>query len=48
VLTQAALTRQLTAVLHSHESRMKSIGDKTGKIDTRTKELKDKLLDKRG
>lgn len=48
ILSQAALTRQLNATLHSHESRMKSIGDKTGKIDTRTKELKDKLLDKRG
>jgi glycosyltransferase involved in cell wall biosynthesis len=48
ILAQAALTRQISTTLHSHESRMKSIGDKTGKIDTRTKELKDKLLDKRG
>lgn len=47
LLAQAALTRQLTNALHTHESRLKAIGEKTGKIDARTKELKDKLMPRR-
>lgn len=46
ILSQAALTRALNNTLHTHESRLKAIGDKTGKIDTRTKALKDKLMGK--
>lgn len=47
VLSQAAQARHLIDTLHEHESRLKAIGDKTGKIDNRTKDLKDKLLGKR-
>lgn len=47
VLAQAVMTRQLADTLHRHESRLKAIGEKTGKIDTRTKQLKDKLIGKR-
>lgn len=47
VLAQAVMTRQLSDAMHRHESRLKAIGEKTGKIDTRTKELKDKLIGKR-
>ena len=46
VLAQAAIAREISDTLHRHESRLKSIGDKSGKIDTRTKELKDKLIGK--
>lgn len=46
VLAQAALAREINDTLHRHESRLKTIGDKSGKIDTRTKELKDKLIGK--
>ncbi|MFZ4768279.1 MAG: hypothetical protein ACOYMN_25310, partial [Roseimicrobium sp.] len=48
LLAQAALTRETHNRLHTHESRLKAIGDKTGKIDARTKELKDKLVTPRG
>lgn len=44
LLTQGALTRQLMNTLHDHESRLKTISDKTGKIDSRTKELKDRFI----
>jgi glycosyltransferase involved in cell wall biosynthesis len=44
LLAQAALTRQLTQALHTQESRLKTISEKTGKIDTRTKELKNRFL----
>ncbi|MCE9518391.1 MAG: hypothetical protein K8R87_02305, partial [Verrucomicrobia bacterium] len=47
VLAQAAIARETNDALHHQESRLKSIGDKSGKIDARTKELKDKLLGKR-
>lgn len=47
ILSQAVQSRQLMDALHKHESRLKAIGEKTGKIDTRTKELKDKLVSKR-
>lgn len=47
VLTHAAMMREINNTLHRHEGRLKSIGDKSGKIDSRTKELKDKLLGKR-
>lgn len=47
LLAQAALTRQTRETLHSHESRLKTISEKTGKIDTRTKEMKDKLVPRR-
>lgn len=47
VLTQASIAREISDALHRHENRLKSIGDKTGKIDSRTRELKDKLLRKR-
>jgi len=47
ILAQAAIAREISEELHRHESRLKSIGDKSGKIDSRTKELKDKLLRKR-
>jgi len=47
VLAQAAMTRHLTDVLHRHEGRLKVIGEKTGKIDARTKELKDKVIPRR-
>jgi glycosyltransferase involved in cell wall biosynthesis len=43
LLTQGALTRQLMDTLHDHGSRLKTISDKTGKIDSRTKELKDRF-----
>ncbi len=44
ILAQAALTRALNHTLHGHESRLKAIGEKTGKIDSRTKALKDKIV----
>lgn len=44
VLAQAVLARELNDTLHRHESRMKTISDKVGKTDNRTKELKDKLI----
>lgn len=47
VLTQAAISRQISETLHRHESRLKTIGEKSGKIDSRTKELKEKLLSRR-
>lgn len=47
VLTQAAISREIADALHRHESRLKTIGEKSGKIDSRTKELKEKLLRKR-
>lgn len=46
VLAQAAMIRETNDALHRHEGRLKSIGDKSGKIDARTKELKDRLLGK--
>jgi hypothetical protein len=46
VLAQAAIAREINDTLHRHESRLKAIGDKSGKIDSRTKELKDKLIGK--
>lgn len=47
VLAHAAMLRETKDSLHRHEGRLKSIGDKSGKIDARTKELKDRLLGKR-
>ncbi len=47
LLAQGAHTRLLMDTLHDHESRLKTISDKTGKIDTRTKELKDRLMPRR-
>jgi glycosyltransferase involved in cell wall biosynthesis len=47
ILSQAVHARMLSDSLHKHESRLKAIGEKTGKIDTRTKELKDRLISKR-
>jgi glycosyltransferase involved in cell wall biosynthesis len=47
VLSQAVMARQLADTMHKQESRLKAIGEKTGKIDTRTKELKDKFVPKR-
>lgn len=44
LLTQGALTRLLMDTLHDHESRLKTISDKTGKIDSRTKEIKDRFM----
>ena len=44
VLSQAAIARGLNDTLHRHESKLKTISEKSGKIDNRTKELKDKLL----
>lgn len=43
LLAQAALTRQTNDRLHAIESRLKSISEKTGKIDSRTKTLKETL-----
>jgi chaperonin cofactor prefoldin len=47
VLTQAAISRELSDTLHRHESRLKTISDKSGKIDSRTRELKDRLINRR-
>ncbi|OAI56280.1 hypothetical protein AYO49_04610 [Verrucomicrobiaceae bacterium SCGC AG-212-N21] len=47
ILSQAAISRELSDKLHHHESRLKTISEKSGKIDSRTKELKEKLLSKR-
>ncbi len=47
LLAQAAIARDIKATLHRHESRLKTISDKTGKIDARTKEMKDKLIGNR-
>ncbi len=44
ILAQAAISREISETLHRHESRLKSISDKSGKIDSRTKELKEKFL----
>jgi len=46
LLAQAAISREIFDTLHRHESRMKTISDKSGKIDARTKELKDRLIGK--
>jgi glycosyltransferase involved in cell wall biosynthesis len=47
VLTQAAISREISETLHRHESRLKTISDKSGKIDSRTRELKDRLIIRR-
>lgn len=47
VLTQAAISREISEMLHRQESRLKSISDKSGKIDARTRELKDRLVKRR-
>jgi glycosyltransferase involved in cell wall biosynthesis len=47
VLAQAAISREISETLHRHEGRLKTISDKSGKIDSRTKELKEKLLNRR-
>lgn len=44
VLSHAAIAREINDTLHRQESRLKSISDKTGKVDARTKEIKDKLV----
>ncbi|HEY2573367.1 MAG TPA: glycosyltransferase, partial [Verrucomicrobiaceae bacterium] len=44
VLVQAAMVREINEALHRHESRLKTISEKNGRIDARTKELKDKLI----
>lgn len=46
MLTQTAITRETNDTLHRHEVRLKTISDKSGKIDTLTKKLKDKHLGK--
>ncbi len=46
LLSQAAVSRSILDTLHRHESRLKAIGDKIGKIDSRTKDLKDRLIGK--
>lgn len=43
LLAQAALARHLADRLHKQEGRLQTISAKTGKIDARTKEMKDKL-----
>jgi glycosyltransferase involved in cell wall biosynthesis len=43
LLAQAAIARELSDTLHRHDSRLKTISDKTGKIDARTKEMKGKI-----
>jgi hypothetical protein len=47
LLTQAAISREISDTLHRHESRLKTISDKSGKIDSRTRELKDRLINRR-
>lgn len=46
LLAQAAISRSIFDTLHRHESRLKTISDKIGKIDSRTKDLKDRLIGK--
>lgn len=47
VLAQAALTREVKDTLHRHESKLKTMSEKVGKIDARTKDIKDKLIGNR-
>ena len=44
VLTLAAISREISDALHRHDSRLKTISEKSGKIDARTRDLKDKLI----